>query len=269
LREFHESKWRVLCTSAPRLATLRIERRQSHDFTNVGRDTDEREFAGHLLKHLAHLRSLALPYAAARLGDIFVAADRLDSLELAELHHGAAYQRATEKPATMHRLTRLVAELTHHTAADVLTCTPHVSRGQLTFETAFRYGGSGCMVVRLDPDASDSSDSLDENDPRIGDGVKHDGLGDSRETGGSRGGGGKRIAWRNIANAYTGEIPGLTRNVVRAISKLRTRWVAHDFDDAVSDEMRREIRIGLPVVDTVASTRKLDVESLHKPPPPP
>ena len=216
LCEFSEQQWKLLCDGVPQLTTLRI---------SEGRDSDsdvfDLNFARHLLANLVHLRALALPYATVRHCDLFLAADRLESLEVRSINLVALATLDTAPPAprspslspsptptpppvggssgrktapVMSRLTRLVTTLGYHTAANALASMPHVCRGALTFPTVFEFGSDGCLTAHLDHtrrDQDDDGDGADDDDERwseSGGAIEADSVQYKRRGGGSSGG---------------------------------------------------------------------------------
>ena len=258
LREFEEERWSLLREGAPKLVALRIANRRI--FANIAHASDP-EFARRLLAGLGRLRVLALPYASARRRDLFVAADRLESLEVLKIDEGAA--TAPGPPAhattttttdavrepTMSRLTHLVASsFGAYSAASTLASTPHVRRGVLTFNTRDGAWFLRCLEARLSPwklggdscggggDGGGDGD-VDGGDATVDRGAEATGLGLTR------------IAWNCIAN---GGVEGPVANhlahfAAQALSKLHTRWSGHDFSESVTAEVRREICTRLPV----------------------
>jgi hypothetical protein len=264
LREFPEPKWRLLCDGAPHLVSLRIaesRRRGPADILGL----NDLNFPLRLLTGLTRLRALALPYAAVRLRNLEVASHRLESLEMRTIHVYASpsdpveifirgSERRAKRPAMMlHRLTHLAASVGYYTAASILEATPHVRNGTLIFETNDSVERNRLLVAQLGSAACDTSDA-NGGDGGDGGGGKKTG-GDSVIDAGIDAGTDRercraniRVSWRHIARSVARDVDvDMSRIAVQAMSQLWATWSAHDFDESVAADVRREICHRLPV----------------------
>jgi hypothetical protein len=157
LQRFPERLLHVLRDGAPSLTALHIADNQHVVF---GADPlvmgDDRNFAFDVLTSLPALRALALPYATVPYRDLFVAADRLESLEVRlltggihRLRHTPEFER-TMRATRMTKLTRLVTDVVRGRATAVLRRMPVLRRGRIGFRNkAYASSANAPEVPRL------------------------------------------------------------------------------------------------------------------------
>jgi hypothetical protein len=248
-----------LADEAPHLTTLRIDN-PDYD-TLAAQDSD---FAFRVLYRLPRLRRLALPYAIVRHRDLFVAADRLESLEIRLItaarwpRHTSEYDRAAAT-IRMTRLTRLVADVwLNDEATHIFRRMPAVRSGRIAFRLpTYREGARESRLVahlferRADSvsdrdrayrgsDSGDDDDDDDDAESSVTDTV----VGSAER--------GLHVFWH--AECIRRLDREMAARAGASLSKLHVRWISNDFSAQISAEARE-------LLDEQLARARLTIES--------